>query len=127
MRISSLIPLFGYITLATLANLGILPNWISQIYDYPGGDKLGHLIIAALLALSLNLGLACRRWSIYNISFFAGSVVILIIMTLEETSQLWFSNRTFSLYDLGSNYFGILLSSLILRWLILKTGQHSQT
>lgn len=125
MWIYSFITLLGYLILVMLANLGALPDGISQVYAYPGGDKIGHLIIAALLALSLNLALACRRLSILNLSFLSGSAVISILMTVEETSQLWFSNRTFSLFDLGSDYLGIFLSSVFLRWLIFKTSRNT--
>jgi hypothetical protein len=42
------------------ADRGALPRWLAAIQAFPGGDKLGHFLIAGLLSLTLNLALSGR-------------------------------------------------------------------
>jgi VanZ family protein len=39
-----------------------------------------------------------------------GSVLIFLIITIEEVSQVFVTTREFSLLDLGSDYLGIALA-----------------
>ena len=84
--------------------LAILKDWVDKI---PYGDKGGHLILMGLLSLAVNLSFQCTQWRLGQRTFLKGSVIVIILVTLEEISQLFISNRTFDWGDLLSDYLGI--------------------
>lgn len=103
----------GYITFILLviiaADMGQLNFLIRWIHSIPYGDKLGHFLLVGMLAFVINLNwkVARFRWSWGSI--LKGSLIVSILITLEEFSQLFISYRHFDLGDLVSNYLGILL------------------
>ena len=82
----------------------ILTDWVDNI---PYGDKGGHLILMGLLSLTVNLSFQCSQWTVNRHTFLKGSVIVAILVTLEEISQLFISSRTFDGGDLLSDYLGI--------------------
>jgi hypothetical protein len=104
------------IILADTGNLGVL----AILYRIPNADKLGHFILYGILALLINLTLFRsmphqKRISLALIS----SLILVVLIGLEEFSQQYFSNRTFSLEDLSASYLGVVFFS----WLAIKTTQ----
>jgi VanZ family protein len=102
------------IILADTGNLGIL----AIVYHIPYADKLGHFILYGILALLINLTLFRslpdqKRLSLAVIS----GLILILLIGVEEFSQRSFSNRTFSLEDLGASYLGVGFFS----WLAIKT------
>lgn len=102
------------IILADTGNLGFL----AIVYHIPYADKIGHFSLYGILALLINLTLfrslpnQSRLWVAV-----LSSLVLALLIGLEEFSQRSFSNRTFSLGDLSASYFGVIIFS----WLALKT------
>ena len=92
-----------------LANQGELGVLAVIVYEVPYTDKLGHFILMGLLAFFLNLSLKCSTISIWNSNFLKGSIIIFILVTLEEFSQLLVETRTFDLMDLFADYLGIFV------------------
>jgi len=92
-----------------LANQGELGILAVIVYEVPYTDKLGHFILMGLLAFFLNLSLKCSTISILNSTFLKGSIIIFILVTLEEVSQLLVETRTFDLMDLVADYLGIFV------------------
>ena len=83
-----------------------LPDFVRTLYSFPGGDKVGHFLLVGFLSLLINLkeqGDSARR---LPLGLRWGTTVLLMAVTLEEISQLWFASRTFSLTDLACSYFG---------------------
>lgn len=80
-------------------------------------DKWLHFVLVGLMTLLLNLSLNLAavsnriKWLLWGTSF------MLVLATLEETSQYWLSNRTLDMGDLVCNYLGILIIGH-LPWLI---------
>jgi VanZ family protein len=102
------------IVLADTGNLGVL----AVLYRIPYADKLGHFILYGILALLINLTLFRSMPHERRLSFAVISGVLLIVVIgLEEFSQQYFSNRTFSLEDLSASYMGVVFFS----WLAIKT------
>lgn len=106
LTISYILFILLVIVAADMGQLNFLIRWIHNI---PYGDKLGHFLLVGFLALAINLSWksACFRWSWGSI--LKGSLIVFILITLEEISQLFILYRHFDLGDLVSNYLGILL------------------
>lgn len=77
------------------------------------GDKAGHFLLMGLFALLVNLALSCRRIRLGRVSFLAGSLIVIVVVTLEEFSQRFVRYRTFDLVDLAFDYTGIFLFGLL--------------
>lgn len=102
------------IVLADTGNLGILPI-VNRI---PFGDKAGHYLLYGILTLLINLTLfrsvpVQSRKRVAVIS----SLILGLLIGLEEFSQRNFSSRTFSLGDLTASYMGVIFFS----WVAVKT------
>lgn len=82
------------------------------IRQVPGSDKVAHFVLLGMMSLLLNLSLGCRRTKIYEWdrnSYLTGSLILVVLVTVEEISQIWIPTRSFSMMDLISNYLGIML------------------
>ncbi|MDB6025236.1 MAG: hypothetical protein JWM68_1459 [Verrucomicrobiales bacterium] len=90
-----------------LADRGDSPFIFSWIRAIPGGDKIGHFILMGGFAFVANYSLSCRRIKIGQRHFFLGSLIVAVLVTLEEFSQLFIRYRTFDLLDLTFDFLGI--------------------
>ena len=101
-----------------LANQGdyiyILKNFIAEI---PYGDKLGHFLLMGMLAFLVNLTFKGAEVKLLKLSVLKGSLIVFILVTLEELSQIFIVTRSFDLGDLASDYLGIFVFGR-LAWLI---------
>jgi len=109
---------FRYLTLAFVlllaliiywASRGAMPRALAMLYGFPGGDKVGHLVLMGILAFLVNMSLAGRRAAVGGQHVLVGSLLVAVAITIEEASQLLVRQRTFSLVDLGLGYLGIWL------------------
>jgi VanZ family protein len=109
---------FFIVLIIVLADMGKLSTLF--LMRVPYADKAGHFILYGILTLLINLTLflslplRSRKW----VAVTSGLILALLI-GLEEFSQQYFSNRTFSLSDLTASYLGVSLFS----WLALRTKQ----
>ena len=101
------------VILADTGNLGIL-KLVNRI---PYGDKAGHFILYGILALLVDLTLfrSFPLQSPKRIALLSGLTLALVI-GLEEFSQQFFVERTFSYKDLIASYLGVLFFT----WLALR-------
>ncbi len=112
------------------ANQGSLPDFLLSIYSFPGGDKAGHFLLMGTLSLLVNLSFGLCQIELFSRRVLLGTMVVLVVVTLEEASQLWFTARTFSLVDLGFDYMGIIgggYLALSLKGLGMARQDHRQT
>ncbi len=87
--------------------------WIRAI---PGGDKVGHFLLMGGLSFVVNYALRCRKFTVGHRSFLLGSIIVAVMVTIEEFTQLFIRYRTFDLIDLASDFLGIwLFGKLALR------------
>lgn len=92
------------ILLADTSRLGFL----HAVYDVPFGDKAGHFILFGLLSFVVNLSVfEARPASDFRRSAIVTSLILALLMALEEFSQLWFPTRNFDLLDLTAGYLGV--------------------
>lgn len=91
---------------------------LAVIYKIPYADKVGHFILYGILALLLNLTIF-RSFPTQNRIRIAisSSLVLALLIGLEEFSQRNFSTRTFSLSDLSASYLGVIFFA----WVAVKT------
>ena len=105
------------VVIVVLVDSGRLPGFLGMVHAIPGGDKLGHCLLMGTLAFLVNASLGGARVGI----FLKGSLIVAVVVTLEEFSQLAIPQRTFSLWDLAFDYIGIVLGG----WLAVK-ARYSQ-
>lgn len=101
------------IVLADTGNLGM----VYGITRLPYADKAGHFLLYGILALLVNLTLfrGYPSQSRKRVAVFSGLILALLI-GLEEFSQQYFADRTFSLSDLAASYLGVIAFS----WIAVK-------
>jgi VanZ family protein len=106
------------IILADTGNLGML----YRITRLPYADKAGHFLLFGILALLVDLTLfralppsTALRTSRKRIAVVSGLILALLV-GLEEFSQQYFADRTFSLSDLTASYLGLISFS----WLAVR-------
>ncbi len=101
------------------ADKGQLPGFITALYAFPAGDKVGHAALFGVLAFVLNLSLplapADRPW----LSLVLATLVLAAIVAGEEFSQSFFADRRASWVDLASSYAGITLFAC-LAWAVRR-------
>jgi polysaccharide biosynthesis protein VpsQ len=88
-----------------------------RVRELPYGDKLGHLVLMGLFSLLLNMALQCRTWRVWKMELLRGSLIVALIVTLEEFSQIFIRYRTFDAGDLLFDYVGIFSFGLLARLL----------
>jgi VanZ family protein len=101
------------LTIITLANFGMLSPVAHILHKIPYGDKIMHFLLIGGLAFMVNFSLKCAMWHIGGWSILKGSMIVAILITLEEISQYFLPNRSFDLIDLTANYAGIITFSLL--------------
>jgi polysaccharide biosynthesis protein VpsQ len=111
------------LVIIVLADMGALPPYLQVMQNLPFGDKAGHFILYGILTLLVDLALfrsrpdpsAALKMSRRLLAIQSGLVLAMLI-GLEEFSQQFFADRTFSLTDLAASYLGLIFFS----WLALR-------
>jgi polysaccharide biosynthesis protein VpsQ len=111
---------FLILLIIVLADMGALPHFLQVWKDLPYGDKAGHFILYGILTLLVDLALfgarlnQSQKWLTVT-----SGLILALLIGLEEFSQRYFANRTFSLKDLAASYLGVIFFS----WLALRIAQ----
>ncbi len=104
------------IVLADTDHLGLL----DLLDKLPYGDKLAHITVFGLLSLLVNLAVfeawpkLDRRWLAVS-----ASLVLAILIGLEEWSQRLFPTRHASVWDLLASYLGVAACA----WIALQIAK----
>lgn len=96
------------------ANTGQIPRWLKPLYDFPGGDQVGHFILFGILNFLLiksALLLLPNRNPIRLVLTI--SLILSILVGLEEWSQSLIPARTMSMGDLIVSYLGVGLFAIL--------------
>jgi VanZ family protein len=99
------------------ANTGRFPSLLKSFYNFPGGDKAGHFILFGILSFLLNksaLTLFPKQKPARLVLTI--SLLLSIVIGLEEWSQSLFPARTMSLSDLIASYGGVAVFALLAYW-----------
>jgi VanZ family protein len=89
-------------------------NFVGNI---PYGDKLGHFLLMGGFSFLLNLVLDARNFRIWKFNYLLGSLIVFVVVTIEEFSQIWVSGRTFDWSDLVFDFLGIFLFGELARFI----------
>ncbi|MFN8413024.1 MAG: hypothetical protein U0Z26_11605 [Anaerolineales bacterium] len=105
-----------------LADKGILPHFISMLYDFPNGDKVGHFFLFGLLNFLLTYTFiqTFPRFKPWQVTLSIG-LILAVLIGLEELSQKNYATRTFDLVDLLATYLGLLAGG----WIAFKIKNRS--
>ena len=95
------------IAIILIADLGLGQKWFALLYTLPNADVLGHFLLLGLLSLLVSLGFPAGRVRLAGLPLLKTVLLIAAVITLEELSQIFLANRSFSLLDLAANYAGI--------------------
>ncbi len=107
------------IVVIVLADMGTLPGLIRGLYDFPNGDKLGHFILYGILSLLLNLAFTVRPGVNLPRTILTVSLILALLIGLEEWSQSLFDSRTMDIVDLLASYAGVTVAALT-AWQVRK-------
>lgn len=102
------------IVLADRGQAGQLWTFAGQV---PCGDKLGHLALAGTFSVLLNVLLERRPAPGAFAPLMLGSLLLLVGMTLEECSQMFFPSRSFDGFDGLANVIGVICGEGLVRML----------
>ncbi len=97
------------ILLITLANIGIGWSFFNWVLQFPAADKIWHFFSIGLLTLLVNLAFQNKQLPLLNRTILLGSMILVVVTSMEELSQIFISNRNFEILDLVCNYAGILI------------------
>jgi VanZ family protein len=95
---------FFFLLLVDFGQLRPLGFFVNSI---PTLDKVLHFLMYGGMALLANAALSRRpRWSLIG-AIATGSIIVMIVSTIEEYSNTFTPCRSWSLSDLAANYLGI--------------------
>ena len=108
-----------------IVNLGKAPTVFPFLKLIPWVDKIGHFLLMGILSFLLNINLSAQRIRILFITVLKGTAIVLFLVTLEECSQMFLRYRSFSLYDLGYSFAGIILFGMIASMVVARNKPHT--
>lgn len=88
------------------------------IGDIPYGDKIGHFVLMGGFSLLLNLTLNGKSVGFGKIRYLLGTLIVLVVVTVEEFSQIFVRGRSFDWGDLIVDYVGIFLFGELARFIL---------
>ena len=102
------------VSLIVLDDMGKLKIFVHLMDSFRYGDKFAHFFLIGILgflvnrtAMQLSYGQNSKRISMIV------TVILLVIFTIEEASQIFIPGRTASFSDLAASYAGIITFALL--------------
>jgi VanZ family protein len=109
--------LAGIVVLADVRQTQFLFDFIRNV---PFGDKIGHFFLMGIFSLLVNLALSAKTICLWKFKYLLGSLIVSMIITLEEFSQIFVRGRTFDAGDLIADFAGIFIFGEIARFIISR-------
>ena len=98
------------------ANLGIARPLFVAVGRVPAGDKICHFLLVGVLCFLVGTTLAGIWAKSGNRVILTVIATFVVLVTVDEFSQIWLAHRSFDLWDLACNYAGILVFGLLTIW-----------
>jgi hypothetical protein len=97
-----------------------LASWV------PGGDFTGHLVLALLISLAVNVGLVGTTAFGHRLGPRAATYMVIAFFTLEEMHQQFAPGRQVQAQDLAASVLGAALGgALISAWQRARDGRRA--
>lgn len=100
---------FFFIIIIGIADRGEGNQWWAFIGRIPYGDKIGHLSLIGILAFLCNLAIPPRPCSRLTCCITLTTLVLLVLLSLEEIAQAFIPTRTCDFYDWLADLAGLAL------------------
>ena len=113
----------AFLSIIVIADQGRADLFWGIVGRVPCGDKLGHLGLVGTLSFLLNLLLEGRPAPGLFRRMMLGSLMLLVFMTLEETSQAFIPYRSFDPLDGLANLVGVFCGEGLVRMLPVRRPQ----
>jgi hypothetical protein len=110
-------------TIIYFADRHLARSFFSFVQQTPGADKAGHFLLIGGGAFFLNISLRVREVSAFGRKFLLGSIIVAVVFTIEEITQMRIPWRTFDYGDLAADYAGIFFFGWLARRVIAETVQ----
>ncbi|WP_163835925.1 VanZ family protein [Spartinivicinus ruber] len=120
MKWLGIIAVFVVITIVVLASKGQLPAEVKVLYNFPGGDKVGHILLMGALSFFVNLAVVNTVTERPTRKIIVTTIILGLAITFEEIMQLFFSTRTFSLLDLLASFLGLVMAAFVVNILVSR-------
>ena len=108
-RLATGIFLTALIFIVLVANAGQARHYFGWFLAMPGGDIIGHFGMMDAFSFLVNYWLRCRRVRVGHFTPLLGTLIVAVVVGLEEFSQMFVLTRSFSLLDLGADLLGIVI------------------
>lgn len=122
MKIAALLFVLFIVLVILSADAGRMPWFIKIMYDFPNGDRVGHVVLFGILSFLLASAFP-RKFRVGSFSLPIATAVLSVLCIAEECSQSLFSTRTFDLVDLTCSFTGISLGT----WAAYRWGGARRT
>jgi hypothetical protein len=87
------IAIFAAANVALAFYAPVLTSFVNQI---PGRDKTAHFVVMGLFGALVTLSVRDRRARIGSFAIPVGIPLVIVLVTLEEVSQIWLVHRRFA-------------------------------
>ena len=89
-----------------LADFRQLPSFITMLYSFPYGDRIGHFVLFAIVVISPAHRFSGPRIQVLKRDVPVLTLILAVFIIGEEISQIFISARTFSWEDLAASLAG---------------------
>lgn len=107
-----------FIWIVTIADRGEGTPWWSFIDRIPYGDKVGHLGLIGTMSFLCNLAFPSRKSGFMRGVATPTTVVLLILLSMEELSQGFIKSRHLDYYDWLADLAGLAIGQVCAAWLL---------
>ena len=97
------------------ANLGIFYQWLPAFFAASWFDKAVHFLAIVPGTILLNGVLSYRLILVGSRKLLAGTLVVVVLVSIEECLQIYIPFRSFELIDLFADFAGITLADYLVR------------
>lgn len=108
------------ITIVIIADRGEGGRWWGFLEHIPFGDKLGHLGLMGTLSLLCNVAFPPRRFSGFRRFLTTTTLVLLVLVTLEEVAQAFLPHRSCDALDWLADLAGLAIGQWLAAVLRMK-------
>jgi len=102
-----------FIWIVMIADAGNGTPWWSFIHRIPFGDKVGHLGLIGTMSFLCNLAFPSRKPGFLLRTTTLTTLVLLVLVSLEELSQGFINTRTLDLFDWLADLAGLAIGQSV--------------